>query len=73
MVVGKAQEKAPVFRAEKRRNSQTGRTYHLILITIAMVNNLLDSVSVFVEKLGEKKTPVEASRARSSKSRSRRS
>jgi hypothetical protein len=27
LYVGKAQEKTPVFRTKKRRNSETGRTY----------------------------------------------
>ena len=39
VVVGKAQEKTPVFRTEKRRNPQTGRTYPWIVRTTAMVNH----------------------------------
>ncbi len=38
-MVGKAQEKTPVFRTEKRRNPQTGRTYPWIVRTTAMVNH----------------------------------
>ena len=38
VVVGKAQEKTPVFRTEKRRNSQTGQTYPWIVRSTAMVN-----------------------------------
>jgi hypothetical protein len=37
--VGKAQEKTPVFRTEKRRNPETGRTYPWIVRTTAMVNH----------------------------------
>src|SRR5271166_3951829 len=37
--VGKAQEKTPVFRTEKRRNPQTGQTYPWIVRTKAMVNH----------------------------------
>ena len=37
--VGKAQEKTPVFRTEKRRNPQTGRTYPWIVRSTAMVNH----------------------------------
>jgi len=36
--IGKAQEKAPVFRTEKRRDPQTGRTFPWIVRTTAMVN-----------------------------------
>ena len=39
VVVGKAQEKTPVFRTEKRRNPQTGQTYPWIVRTTAMVNH----------------------------------
>jgi hypothetical protein len=39
VVVGKAQEKTPVFRTEKRRNPQTGMTYPWIVRTTAMVNH----------------------------------
>jgi len=37
--IGKAQEKTPVFRTEKRRNPQTGRTYPWIVRSSAMVNH----------------------------------
>src|SRR3954451_11270875 len=37
--VGKAQEKTPVFRTEKRRNPDTGLTYPWIVRTTAMVNH----------------------------------
>ena len=37
--VGKAQEKTPVFRTEKRRNEQTGQTYPWIVRSTAMVNH----------------------------------
>jgi hypothetical protein len=37
-VVGNAQEKTPVFRTEKRRNSRTGQTYPWIVRTRAAVN-----------------------------------
>lgn len=37
--VGRAQEKAPVFRTEKRRNPKTGQTYPWIVRTKAMVNH----------------------------------
>src|SRR3954453_7166610 len=37
--VGKAQEKTPVFRTEKRRNPDTGQTYPWIVRTTAMVNH----------------------------------
>jgi hypothetical protein len=36
--VGKAQEKATVFRTEKRRNAQTGQAYPWIVRSTAMVN-----------------------------------
>src|SRR3954453_12700997 len=39
VVVGKAQEKTPVFRTEKRRNPETGRTYPWIGRGPAMVNH----------------------------------
>jgi hypothetical protein len=37
--VGKAQEKTPVFRTEKRRNPDTGRTYPWIVRSTALVNH----------------------------------
>ncbi len=36
--VGKAQEKTPVFRTEKRRNPETGNRYVWIVKSIALVN-----------------------------------
>jgi hypothetical protein len=39
VVVGKAQEKTPVFRTEKRRNPETGRAYPWIVRGTAMVNH----------------------------------
>src|SRR3954469_17263878 len=39
LFVGKAQEKTPVFRTEKRRNPETGQTYPWIVRTTAMVNH----------------------------------
>jgi len=39
LFVGRAQEKAPVFRTEKRRNPTTGATYPWIVRTTAMVNH----------------------------------
>src|SRR3954452_20218883 len=39
LYVGKAQEKAPVFRTEKRRNPETGQTYPWIVRSTAMVNH----------------------------------
>lgn len=39
LFVGKAPEKTPVFRTEKRRNPQTGQTYPWIVRTTAMVNH----------------------------------
>jgi hypothetical protein len=39
LFVGKAQEKTPVFRTEKRRNSDTGQTYPWIVRPTAMVNH----------------------------------
>jgi len=37
--IGKAQEKTPVFRTEKRRNPQTGHAYPWIVRSSAMVNH----------------------------------
>src|SRR5437660_1198386 len=37
--VGKAQEKTPVFRTDKRRNPDTGQTYPWIVRSTAMVNH----------------------------------
>lgn len=37
--VGKAQEKTPVFRTQKRRNPDTGQTYPWIVRSTAMVNH----------------------------------
>src|SRR3954466_5889212 len=39
VVVGKAQEKTPVFRTEKRKNPRTGQTYPWIVKSTAMVNH----------------------------------
>jgi hypothetical protein len=39
LYVGKAQEKTPVFRTEKRRNPETGQTYPWIVRSTAMVNH----------------------------------
>jgi hypothetical protein len=39
LFVGKAQEKTPVFRTEKRRNPETGQTYPWIVRSTAMVNH----------------------------------
>jgi hypothetical protein len=39
LFVGRAQEKAPVFRTEKRRNPTTGATYPWIVRATAMVNH----------------------------------
>jgi hypothetical protein len=39
LFVGKAQEKTPVFRTEKRRNPQTGQPYPWIVRSTAMVNH----------------------------------
>lgn len=39
LFVGKAQEKTPVFRTEKRRNPETGSTYPWIVKSTAMVNH----------------------------------
>src|SRR5579871_589096 len=38
LFVGKAQEKTPVFRTEKRQNPKTGQTYPWIVRSTAMVN-----------------------------------
>jgi hypothetical protein len=38
--VGKAQEKTPVFRTEKRRNLRTGQPYPWIVRSTAMVNHV---------------------------------
>src|SRR5205814_4869642 len=38
LFVGKAQEKTPVFRTERRRNPQTGRPYPWLVRSTAMVN-----------------------------------
>src|SRR4051794_3290123 len=38
--VGKAQEKTPVFRTEKRRNPATGQSYPWIVRSTAMVNHI---------------------------------
>ncbi|MBI4729159.1 MAG: hypothetical protein HY775_06600, partial [Acidobacteria bacterium] len=38
LFVGKALEKTPVFRTEKRRNPETGKTYPWIVRSTAMVN-----------------------------------
>jgi hypothetical protein len=40
VLVGKAQEKTPVFRTEKRRNPDTGRSYPWIVRSTAMVNHV---------------------------------
>jgi hypothetical protein len=37
--IGKAQEKTPLFRTEKRRNPQTGSTYPWMVRSSAMVNH----------------------------------
>jgi len=39
LFVGKAQEKTPVFRTEKRQNPRTGQTYPWIIKSTAMVNH----------------------------------
>jgi hypothetical protein len=39
MFIGKAQEKTPVFRTEKRRNPKTGQPYPWIVRSTAMVNH----------------------------------
>lgn len=38
VLLGKAQEKTPVFRTEKRRNPDTGKTYPWIVRSTAMIN-----------------------------------
>jgi hypothetical protein len=38
LFIGKAQEKAPVFRTERRRNANTGATYPWLVRSSAMVN-----------------------------------
>ena len=38
VLLGKAQEKTPVFRTEKRRNPETGKSYPWIVRSTAMVN-----------------------------------
>ena len=38
VMLGKAQEKTPVFRTQKRRNPQTGKSYPWIVRSTAMVN-----------------------------------
>jgi hypothetical protein len=40
VLVGKAQEKTPVFRTEKRRNPETGKPYPWIVRSTAMVNHV---------------------------------
>jgi len=37
--IGKAQEKTPVFRTERRRNEKTGATYPWLVRSTAMVNH----------------------------------
>src|SRR5206468_3610115 len=39
LFIGKAQEKTPVFRTERRRNEQTGATYPWLVRSNAMVNH----------------------------------
>ena len=39
LFIGKAQEKTPVFRTERRRNEQTGATYPWLVRSTAMVNH----------------------------------
>jgi hypothetical protein len=39
LFIGKAQEKTPVFRTERRRNSRTGVTYPWLVRSTAMVNH----------------------------------
>lgn len=39
LFIGKAQEKAPVIRTERRRNEQTGATYPWLVRSTAMVNH----------------------------------
>jgi hypothetical protein len=38
LYIGKAQEKTPVFRTERRRNEETGATYPWLVRSTAMVN-----------------------------------
>ena len=40
LFIGKAQEKTPVFRTERRRNEKTGVTYPWLVRSTAMVNQL---------------------------------
>lgn len=46
LFVGKAQEKTPVFRTEKRRNPETGRSYPWIVRSTAMINHYYYSYCV---------------------------
>jgi hypothetical protein len=39
LFIGKAQEKTPVFRTERRRNEKTGATYPWLVRSTAMVNH----------------------------------
>src|SRR5205823_8545545 len=39
VLIGKAQEKTPVFRTERRRNEKTGVTYPWLVRSTAMVNH----------------------------------
>ena len=39
LFIGKAQEKTPVFRTERRRNDRTGATYPWLVRSTAMVNH----------------------------------
>jgi hypothetical protein len=39
LFIGKAQEKTPVFRTERRRNEKTGATYPWLVTSTAMVNH----------------------------------
>ena len=39
MFIGKALEKTPVFRTERRRNEQTGATYPWLVRSTAIVNH----------------------------------
>ena len=39
LFIGKAQEKTPVFRTERRRNAKTGATYPWLVRSTAMVNH----------------------------------
>src|SRR5437763_15158185 len=38
VMLGKAEEKTPVFRTEKRRNPETGKSYPWIVRSTAMIN-----------------------------------